>query len=66
LASERRITLVPFLLDGIAEDLDNFQADRLHPVAAAQARILQNVMPVVQRTVGRLPKVEAASDVAKR
>lgn len=61
LASERRLPLVPFLLDGIAEDLDNFQADRLHPVAAAQARILQNVLPIVQRSVGRPPKVDAAA-----
>ena len=51
LASERRLTLVPFLLDGIAEDMENFQTDRLHPGANAQARILQNVLPVVQRTV---------------
>ena len=59
-ATARRLALVPFLLDGIAEDLDNFQPDRLHPVAAAQARILQNVLPIVQQTVGRSPKAEAA------
>jgi acyl-CoA thioesterase-1 len=66
LAARRRLALVPFLLDGIAEDLDNFQADRLHPVAAAQARILQNVLPVVQRTVGRPPRPAPAAAVAKQ
>ena len=64
LAAKRRLALVPFLLDGIAEDLDNFQADRLHPGAAAQARILQNVLPVVQRAVGRPPRAAAAAAVA--
>lgn len=52
LARERRLPLVPFLLDGIAEDLTNFQADRLHPTAAAQPRILRNVLPVVEQTLG--------------
>jgi acyl-CoA thioesterase-1 len=51
LARERRLPLVPFLLDGIAEDLANFQPDRLHPTAAAQPRILRNVLPVVQQTL---------------
>jgi acyl-CoA thioesterase-1 len=49
LARERKLPFVPFLLEGIAEDLANFQADRLHPTAAAQPRILANVLPVVER-----------------
>jgi acyl-CoA thioesterase I len=51
LARERQLLLVPFLLDGIAESLDYFQADRLHPTAAAQPRILKNVLPVVERAL---------------
>ncbi len=51
LARERKLPLVPFLLDGIAEDLANFQADRLHPTAAAQPRILRNVLPAVEQTL---------------
>jgi acyl-CoA thioesterase I len=47
LALERKLPLVPFLLDGIAEDLRFFQPDRLHPTAAAQPRILNNVLPVL-------------------
>lgn len=43
LAQRYHVALVPFLLDGIA--LEQFQADNLHPVAQAQPRILQNVMP---------------------
>jgi acyl-CoA thioesterase I len=43
--------LVPFLLQGVA-DVPNaeslFQADRIHPTAAAQARMLDNVWPVLR------------------
>jgi acyl-CoA thioesterase I len=45
------LPLVPFLLDGIAENLDMFQADRLHPIAAAQPRIVQNVMPALNKAI---------------
>lgn len=42
LAQRHRIALVPFMLQGI--EADQFQADNLHPVAAAQPEILQTVM----------------------
>jgi acyl-CoA thioesterase-1 len=42
LAKKYRIRLLPFLLDGVAAD--QFQADNLHPVAAAQQHIMDNVM----------------------
>jgi acyl-CoA thioesterase I len=42
LAQRHRITLVPFMLEGIEADL--FQADNLHPLAEAQPKILQTVM----------------------
>lgn len=41
LAQRHRVALVPFLLAGVAPE--QFQADNLHPVAAAQARILDTV-----------------------
>jgi len=47
-AKAHRIPAVPFLFQGFAEDLTQFQADRIHPVAAAQPRILANVWPVLQ------------------
>ncbi len=49
LAVQYKLLLVPFLLEGIADKLELFQADRMHPVAAAQPRILKNVMPVVEQ-----------------
>ncbi len=42
------VPLVPFLLAGVAEDPDLMQADGLHPAAAAQPRILDNVWPVLE------------------
>ena len=48
LAGERNAALLPFLLDGVALDPDLMQADGLHPVAAAEPRVLDNVWKVLQ------------------
>jgi acyl-CoA thioesterase-1 len=47
-ARELRAPLAPFLLDGFAESLDYFQADRIHPSQSAQPRMLDNVWPHLQ------------------
>ena len=50
-AREEGAELVPFLLKGVADAplaQNLFQADRIHPNAAAQARMLDNVWPVLQ------------------
>jgi hypothetical protein len=39
----KRGLFVPFLLEGMADDLDKFQPDRIHPTAAAQPILLDNV-----------------------
>lgn len=43
IAQSRRVPLVPFLLDGFADQREYFQADNLHPVAAAQPLILETI-----------------------
>jgi len=48
LAAKHRVALVPFLLDGIANRPDLFQRDQLHPTAAAQPRIADNVWPAIE------------------
>jgi acyl-CoA thioesterase-1 len=48
IASRSRIALVPFLLEGIADKPDLFQADQLHPAAAAQPIILDNVWKTLE------------------
>jgi acyl-CoA thioesterase-1 len=45
LAGQTRVALVPFMLDGVAQEPVNFQADRLHPLASAHPTILNNIWP---------------------
>ena len=48
LARRDRVALVPFLLEGFAEHLENFQADHVHPLAQAEPRMLENVWPALR------------------
>lgn len=48
LARRHKAALVPFLLDGVAEKRELFQADGIHPVAEAQPMILDNVWKVLK------------------
>ncbi len=45
LAKENKTSLVPFMLQGVAEKPELFQADRIHPSAEAHPRILNNIWP---------------------
>ena len=45
LSKEEKVPLVPFMLDGVAQEPANFQADRLHPLASAHPTILNNIWP---------------------
>lgn len=45
LAKENKTALVPFMLQGVAEKPELFQADRIHPNAAAHPQILNNIWP---------------------
>ena len=47
-ATSFHAALVPFLLAEVALDEANFQADRLHPVAKVQDKLLDTVWPVLQ------------------
>jgi acyl-CoA thioesterase-1 len=49
------VPLVPFLLEGVALDPALMQDDGLHPKAAAQPRVLQNVWDVVAPVLDKLP-----------
>lgn len=48
LADTYQLTLIPFLLDGIAEDAALMQDDGVHPTAEAQPLIVDIVWPVLQ------------------
>jgi acyl-CoA thioesterase-1 len=43
LAKRHRTAYVPFLLEGMADDLAKFQPDRIHPTAQVQPILLENV-----------------------
>lgn len=47
-ARTHKVPLVPSLFAGFGEDLAMFQADRIHPTAQAQQRLLDNVWPQLQ------------------
>lgn len=44
-ANDRQVPRVPFLLESVAGNDGNMQADGIHPVAAAQPTMLDNVWP---------------------
>lgn len=48
LAQKHKTALLPFLLASIAAERANFQADNLHPVAAAQLKVLDHVWTVLE------------------
>jgi acyl-CoA thioesterase-1 len=51
---------LPFLLQGIALDPTLMQSDGLHPTAAAQPRVLENVWAVLAPMIGAAPTVKPA------
>jgi acyl-CoA thioesterase-1 len=47
-ASEQKIALVPFFLEGVGGVQDMMQADGIHPAVAAQPKLLDNVWPTLK------------------
>jgi acyl-CoA thioesterase-1 len=52
-ATETDTPLVPFLLDGVATRAELMQSDGIHPTAAAQPKLLDNVWPTLQSLLGK-------------
>ena len=59
-ARELKTPLVPFMLAGVADKADWFQADRLHPAAQAHPTILANIYPTL------LPLIQANAPARAR
>jgi acyl-CoA thioesterase-1 len=55
-AKARHVALVPFLFEGFGDDNALFQPDRIHPVVAAQPRLLDNVWRELQPLLGAAGK----------
>ena len=52
-AKTHKVPLVPFFFEGFGERNDLFQADRVHPAAAAQPLLLDNVWPELKPLLGK-------------
>ena len=48
LAESEQIEYVPFFLEKVADKVELFQADRIHPNAGAQSILLENIWPKLQ------------------
>jgi acyl-CoA thioesterase-1 len=55
LAREQQVALVPFFLEGVAETRELMQPDGIHPGAAAQPRILDNVWSALEPLLRQAP-----------
>ncbi|MCY0388132.1 arylesterase [Robbsia sp. Bb-Pol-6] len=55
LADHYHLTLVPFLLEGIADKPELFQADQIHPLPQAQPVLLDNVWKRLQALIQAKP-----------
>jgi len=53
LSKEAKVSLVPFLLEGVASRPQLFQADRIHPLAEAQPIMLDNIWPHLKSLLQR-------------
>ncbi|MBU3724456.1 MAG: arylesterase [Burkholderiaceae bacterium] len=65
LAADKQVPLVPFLLDGIAENPLMFQADTIHPNEKAQPKILANVWKVLSNGLLQRPDAPANAALAR-
>jgi acyl-CoA thioesterase I len=52
-ARQHGTALVPFMLDGFADQRELFQSDGIHPVGAAQSRVLDNIYRYLQPMLRR-------------
>lgn len=66
LATKNKIILVPFLLEGFADKLELFQADRVHPTAAAQPTILDNMLPAIRQAMGKTLNAKPQKAISKQ
>jgi acyl-CoA thioesterase-1 len=52
-AKANRVPVVPYVFEGFGDDLAQFQADRIHPKAEAEPKILDNVWPALAPLLAR-------------
>lgn len=52
LAKRHDLALVPFMLEGFAGNMEDFQPDGLHPSAKAQGKVLSNIWKILEPMLG--------------
>jgi len=52
MAQKYKTALAPFILEGIGDQQDLFQADGIHPLPQAHPRILDNIWPALEPLLG--------------
>jgi len=57
LAEQKKVALVPFMLEGVGGVPELTQADGLHPAANAQPRLLDNVWPQLKPLLSPKPQI---------
>lgn len=60
LAEAHEVALLPFFLEGVALEPGMMQADGVHPTAAAQPRLLDNIWPLLAEAMALEGESEAA------
>ena len=63
-SKQHNTALVPSLLEGFSDSADFFQADRIHPSAQAQTKILQTVWPVLEAMIVTRGSTKASAKAA--
>ncbi|MEC7120558.1 MAG: arylesterase [Pseudomonadota bacterium] len=51
IATQHRVPLMPFFLEGVAGQTGMMQSDRIHPTAEAQTKLLNNAWPVIRQVL---------------
>lgn len=65
LAKRHDLKLVPFLMDGFGDKREFFLQDGIHPTAAAQKRIVENIWKVLKTMLKEAPSPVAERSTAK-
>ncbi|MGK0271480.1 MAG: acyl-CoA thioesterase-1 [Cocleimonas sp.] len=59
LANDYNLPFIPFFLKDVIENIEFFQADELHPTAAAQPIILETILPTLNIAFDNITQKEA-------
>ena len=62
LAEQLGVDLVPFMLDGVAGNPELNFPDGIHPTAAGQVRVAENILPWIEAALERIESAQKRSE----